>query len=65
MGLMPGLLNCLAHGGLRAEYGIPGSIFEDILAGCCCAHCSICQQVRCSISAERGRRRIIAACKML
>jgi len=66
MGIIPGLLNCLAHGGLRAAYGstcarrrslshlnlsphfssVQGGCCEDLLAGCFCTPCSICQQSR-------------------
>lgn len=43
---LPILLNCLAHGGLRAAYGIRGTVCEDCLASVCCTHCTICQQSR-------------------
>ena len=43
---LPLLMNCLAHGGLRAAYGIRGTACEDCLAAVLCTHCTICQQSR-------------------
>jgi len=44
--LLPGLLNCMAHTGLRNAYGIQGDCCGDCVAGCFCTPCSICQQNR-------------------
>lgn len=46
MDFLPGLLNCMAHTGIRNAYGIQGDCCGDCVAGCLCIHCSICQQNR-------------------